>query len=208
MGKLKNNQNGFSASELLLVVIIIMVIGVVGGLVYHDQQYKKSTAKNTHTAQTTSNSSSNTFTSSDKLFTVSVPTGWLSAENDDTGVAQVGTEKYYSNVHYTFSPASAYASSSPVVNPPQIVIYAYQRDGSGGYQPWSEYLASFEQAKNSQSLTINGASAWKVTSGTNDSGVVSYYVVKGDVVVNVISATGAQYLPQANLIAMSLKFNR
>jgi hypothetical protein len=51
VGKLKNNQKGFTAVEGLLIVLILVVIGAVGYMVYHND-HKTKTASVSTTAAT------------------------------------------------------------------------------------------------------------------------------------------------------------
>lgn len=51
MGKLKNNQEGFSAVEVVLVVVVVALIGIVGWLIYKNQH--KTARTSTATSSTT-----------------------------------------------------------------------------------------------------------------------------------------------------------
>lgn len=51
MGKLRNNQKGFTAVEVLLVILILVVLGAVGYMVYHNDHETKTV----NTADTSSN---------------------------------------------------------------------------------------------------------------------------------------------------------
>ncbi|HVC36235.1 MAG TPA: hypothetical protein VNE40_02210 [Candidatus Dormibacteraeota bacterium] len=50
MGKLKNNQSGFSAVEIVLVLAVVVLIGVVGWLVYRNHHKINTTAITTTTS--------------------------------------------------------------------------------------------------------------------------------------------------------------
>ncbi len=61
MGKLNNNQEGFSAVEVVLVVVIVALIGVVGWLVYnHHKTTTVSTVSANSTKPTTSTNATTT----------------------------------------------------------------------------------------------------------------------------------------------------
>lgn len=48
MGKLKHNQSGFGAVELILVAVIVILLGVVGWMVYQNQNKKDTKAASTN----------------------------------------------------------------------------------------------------------------------------------------------------------------
>ncbi len=59
MGKLENNQKGFSAIEIVLVVVILALIGVVGWLVYKNRHQSTNTVNSAKTSTNTPAVSSN-----------------------------------------------------------------------------------------------------------------------------------------------------
>jgi len=61
MGKIKMNEKGFSAVELIMVIIIIALIGVVGYLVHKDHQPAKVAATTKSTELTTAPSTANLY---------------------------------------------------------------------------------------------------------------------------------------------------
>jgi len=65
VGKLKNDQNGFSYVEVLLILIVVLLVGFIGYYVYHSQ-------KNTNTTynQTTLNSQSSLSNSAKHYFVI------------------------------------------------------------------------------------------------------------------------------------------
>lgn len=94
MGKLKNNQSGFSAVEVVLVIVIVALIGTVGWLVYKNHHKTpvatvtttsaSKPATSTKTTTTTSTTSTTTnpyagwgsYTPSDNVYTVNYPSTW------------------------------------------------------------------------------------------------------------------------------------
>jgi Tfp pilus assembly protein PilE len=60
VGKLKNNQKGFTAVEGLLIVLILVVIGAVGYMVYHNNHKTSNTASKTTTSASSSSNKSTT----------------------------------------------------------------------------------------------------------------------------------------------------
>ena len=52
MGKLRNNEHGFTAFELVLVLIILILVGVIGWFVY-DKNHKTTPASTISTTKTT-----------------------------------------------------------------------------------------------------------------------------------------------------------
>ncbi|MHB1864777.1 MAG: hypothetical protein ACYCPS_01255 [Candidatus Saccharimonadales bacterium] len=103
MGKLHNNENGFSAVEVILVVVIVALIGAVGWLVYKDH-HKTSTvntsnapaakpATSTKTTVTTTTPASpyagwKTYTSTFG-FSFHYPSSWTI--NNDSAIASANT---------------------------------------------------------------------------------------------------------------------
>ena len=87
MGKLKNNQNGFSGVEGVIVLAVIVLIGVVGYMVYnnHKKTTTASVAASTSPATTKTTAAANpyagwqTYTDASG-FTLKYPTTWA----DDT----------------------------------------------------------------------------------------------------------------------------
>ena len=53
MGKIQNNQQGFSVIETLLVIVVIGILGFVGWFVWHAQQTTNKTLQTTNDTQTT-----------------------------------------------------------------------------------------------------------------------------------------------------------
>ncbi len=85
MGRLRNNQKGFTAVEGLLIVLILVVIGAVGYMVYHNNHKTKTvgttnTSSNkpatTNTKTPTSSNSSQVFTASSYGFQFTYPQKW------------------------------------------------------------------------------------------------------------------------------------
>lgn len=87
MGKLKNNQNGFSGVEGVIVLAVIVLIGVVGYMVYnnHKKTTTASVAASTSPATTKTTAAANPYTGWQTYtdasgFTLKYPTTWA----DDT----------------------------------------------------------------------------------------------------------------------------
>jgi Tfp pilus assembly protein PilE len=78
VGKLQNNQKGFTAVEGLLIVLILVVIGAVGYMVYHNNH---KTTNTNNTASKTSSSSSNT------TKTASTPNPYAGWKTDTTSLS-------------------------------------------------------------------------------------------------------------------------
>lgn len=72
MGKVRNNQLGFSAVEVVLVLAIVGLIGVVGFLVYNNQH--KTPSSTTSTASTTPTQTKTSITDSTKQVATTTPT--------------------------------------------------------------------------------------------------------------------------------------
>ncbi len=83
MGKLKNNQKGFTAVEGLLIVLILVVIGAVGYMVYHnDHKAKTTTSISTTAASKPPVKTTPTTSQYPKYTTIStLPSGWSTYTN-------------------------------------------------------------------------------------------------------------------------------
>lgn len=97
MGKLRNNQKGFTAVEVLLVILILVVVGAVGYMVYHNDHKTKTvsttnTSSNKPTTSTKSSTSTTTattdptanwtpYTNSSGGYSLKYPTTWSTAAN-------------------------------------------------------------------------------------------------------------------------------
>lgn len=57
MGKLRNDQKGFSVVEVILVLVIVILIGAVGWLVYKNHQKNTSTSTSSKTSTNTTQTS-------------------------------------------------------------------------------------------------------------------------------------------------------
>lgn len=94
MGKLRNDQKGFSAVESILVLVIVALIGVVGFMVYKNHNKTKpapaasTAAKSTTTPAKTTPASTNpyagwkTYTSSVEKITFKYPADWTADTAD------------------------------------------------------------------------------------------------------------------------------
>jgi len=71
MSKLKSNEKGFSAVELVLVVVIVALIGVVGWLVYKNHKDNEAKAAPVSAVSTTKTATTSKSSSSDKTSTTS-----------------------------------------------------------------------------------------------------------------------------------------
>jgi Tfp pilus assembly protein PilE len=94
MGKIRQNEAGFSPVEVVLVIVVVALIGVVGWLVY--KNHNKSTNTSSTTANTTSTKTTtqpvatNTKTYADpaKAYTVAYPQDWALKEEALNGLDQ------------------------------------------------------------------------------------------------------------------------
>ena len=130
MGRLKNNQQGFSAVEVVLVVIIIALIGTVGWLVYknHHKSTTASTASTT-TVPTTSTKSTTTTTQP-----VNPYAGWQSFCSSYGGLCL----KYPSN--WTLKTTSEAASTT--INTQEADITSPSGNVTVEYQPYCTQLSA------------------------------------------------------------------
>ncbi len=88
MGKLRNDEQGFSAVEVILVLVIVALIGVVGFMVYknHNTSVVTTTTKpaattpaKTTPAPTDPTAGWKSYTNTDGHFTIKYPSTWVSS---------------------------------------------------------------------------------------------------------------------------------
>jgi Tfp pilus assembly protein PilV len=82
VGKLKNNQKGFTAVEVLLIVLILVVIGAVGYMAYRNDHKTK-------TVSTTNTSTNKPATSTTKTSTSTPSTSSQSSTSSTTTVFKI-----------------------------------------------------------------------------------------------------------------------
>jgi hypothetical protein len=165
VGKLQNNQNGFSAVEALLLIVIVAIIGGTGWYVWHAKS-------NTNKALTVNNSSTPSFKK--KAAPAATPAqvtdptaGWTSYASKDGGFSLK-----HPNTWVTESNATACGNNSVTLGP--SVATAGKCDGSAfevgvGYTnhgcfPFDDTFTSVTTAD----VTISGKTGKKYT-GTSTS---------------------------------------
>ena len=134
MDKLKNNQKGFTAIEILLAIIILVLMGIVGYMVYHNDHKTKTAFVSTAGPKTSTRS-----TESSTTTTTNPYAGWKTY----SGLSPV-TFKYPSN--WTVSSGHAAAGNQAItVNAPARDINgtSYQFGlGMTVYSTTSQYIPS------------------------------------------------------------------
>jgi hypothetical protein len=99
MKKLRNDQQGFSAVEIILVVAVIVLLGLVGWMV-HKNQNKTATAKTANTVKTKSTAQAaadpykgwKTYTATLEPVSFRYPGDWTVATGDDAAVNRSDTQ--------------------------------------------------------------------------------------------------------------------
>ena len=92
MNRIKSNESGFSAVEIVIVVVIVGLIGAVGYLVYKNSQQAKvvtvtktvtATPKTSTTASPTVDQTANwtSYKSTDGHYSLKYPNSWVTASN-------------------------------------------------------------------------------------------------------------------------------
>jgi prepilin-type N-terminal cleavage/methylation domain-containing protein len=125
VGKLRSDQKGFSAVEILLVLVIVGLIGVVGYMVYRNHN---KTTDNTATSTTKSSTSAQTKntptdpyagwqTYSDSHVSFKYPSGWQ---------AGTGTDKYAAVSVTATSPGFTTSAMTTGDNPGASVTFSLQ----------------------------------------------------------------------------------
>ncbi len=170
MGKLQNNQKGFTAVEGLLIVLILVVIGAVGYVVYHNDHNTKTVsttntsvnkpATTTKTPTVRPSNSPQVFTANSYGFQFTYPQKWTVKS-----VAPTDPVEAYSGekilAEYTISPdvvPTSYPNTSASINYRVI-------DNSKGITPQQYYEEAsvggmgngiLEQGETDSSSPING----------------------------------------------------
>lgn len=170
MGKLQNNESGFSAVEAVLVLVVVMLIGVLGYMVYKDHHKTTATNPATNSSQTTATGTSSstkttttpdpyagwkTYTSSIEKITFKYPSDWTV----DTTDQQVSNDP--TNSDYT-----AYKSPDGKV----VVHWTSLIDGFG-----NEHDANYPLNSVIDKTAIVGASGDYVVSGITTLDGSTYY---------------------------------
>lgn len=122
MGKLQNNQKGFSAPEGLLVLVIVGVIGLVGWYVWHNRTTKPTASANTSTTSKSSTTPSTTKTAADTY------TGWKTYCDTATS----GCFRYPADWNNIVGATGAAALSGTNKNETIVLEYTEPVDGTGG----------------------------------------------------------------------------
>lgn len=97
MNKIKNNQSGFSAVELILILLVVGLLGAVGFLVYKNQKKPAATTTTTTSTQKVTTEPTKAevdptadwtaFSSKEGEFSVKYPTAWVKLTCDsDSGL--------------------------------------------------------------------------------------------------------------------------
>lgn len=159
MGKLKNDQKGFSAVEAVMLVVIVALIGTVGWMVYKNQHKTAVTTTTTQPTQTSSSSASRqpvsnttTYTDSSKLFTISYPTSWAvdeSAINAETPYPLANKKRV------ELTPPNS-PKSSDGVTPNAAFVIAFKTNDTQGVLSNNSFG---DKQISVQNLTINGYKA-------------------------------------------------
>lgn len=159
MGKLKNNQKGFSAIEAIMLVVIVALIGAVGWMVYKDRHKTTVTTTTTQPTKTSSTPTSQqptanttTYTDSSKLFTISYPTSWAvdeSAINAETPYPLANKKRV------KLTPPNS-PKSSDGVTPNAVFVIAFKTSDIQGVLSHNSFG---DKQTSTQSLTINGYQA-------------------------------------------------
>lgn len=121
MNKIKNNQSGFSAVELLLILLVIAILGGVGWLFY--KHYKKApattTTSTTKPAESTPASATvdptaswTAFSSKTGKFSMKYPSSWGKLTCDDDSVVFLGSSANAVGKCYTDFGGQMFTSSS------------------------------------------------------------------------------------------------
>jgi cytoskeletal protein RodZ len=171
MGKLKNDQNGFSAVEAVLIIVIAGMIGFVGWYVYRamkntNNAYSSSLADSTGSSAKFKHKSSKkgaanadptanwtTVKSPDASFTFKLPQSWVSLTCEKSGGSA-------STVYIASSQSYLAACQSDNTGEADLDMRA---DNSASAAPQKQ---STDQSFTSESFTANGIKGYKATEVT------------------------------------------
>ncbi|HET8991571.1 MAG TPA: hypothetical protein VFN31_00865 [Candidatus Saccharimonadales bacterium] len=197
MGKLKNNQKGFSAVEATLILVIVILIGIVGYMVY--KNHHNTTKASVSSAPANPYAGWKTYTDSSGVFTFKYPADWT---NEASGVLEPNTValKYASNnlvQRFMIVLSNTYSGS------PQTYLTNEQDLGNNGkYSTVNGYQDYYSQFVN------NGGDTYRTYSFFNNGKVAQLsFLLK-------IPSDGAssaldfsQYVSVEDRIADSIHFN-
>ena len=180
MGKIRSDQSGFSAVEVVLVLVIVALVGVVGFMVY--KNHHKSTGATSSTSAKSGNTSKktasdpyagwNNYTDTAKLYSVKYPSDWTvsnSAVHADTASTLADQKQ------------AAYAAPNPSnASPTEVSVLAYT---TSNLQSVMSQYSFGDKPTTPQSTTINGYQALygqdieTGSTGTNPTYTVDHYAV-------------------------------
>lgn len=166
MGKLKSDERGFSAVEVILVLVIVALIGAVGFMVYKNHNKTKiapvastTTAKQTAPTQSKTTIASNpyagwqTFSSVDKVYAISYPSDWVGVSDPCVAAGSCHTDTFgYDNMF------------SPSANPSWQVVTAQHTNSTQSPQAWLDQYEQLSAGGNclysADSAAVNGYQAY------------------------------------------------
>ena len=170
MGKLQNNQKGFTAVEGLLIVLILVVIGAVGYMVYHNTH--KTKTLNTSTSATTSPNKTTISNNQKTVATVNPYAGWKTYRVDGISFMYPASWTIGSSSEVVSASSIPFNPGAVPTNQPQYnnnVVFTVQLPLSG-----ETYSApSSEPIRNGlilqSGVTVNGASNYCFVGNANQS---------------------------------------
>lgn len=180
MGKIRDNQSGFSAVEVVLVLIIVVLVGVVGFMVYknHHKSAKSASSTSANSGSTNKKTTAdpyagwNNYTDTAKLYSVKYPGSWT-----------VSNPAVHADTPFTLADTNQAIFEAPNpsnTSPTEVFILAY---ATSNLQDVMSQDSFGDKPTTPQSMTINGYQALygqdieTGSTGTNPTYTVDQYAV-------------------------------
>jgi hypothetical protein len=138
VGKLQNNQKGFTAVEGLLIVLIIVVIGAVGYMVYHNDHKTKTVSVSTTASNKPATTTKTTTTPAAAAISASAVTSFVttfynqyaacfnSGNLNQTCTTNLVNQDGTSNLYSYYKPSTGSYPADPIMcaqdNPPSVTV--------------------------------------------------------------------------------------